>query len=144
MERRKRDAVAGAIALLFIAASPSAPPPAIEFMSAGELKAKIAAGQPVTIVDVRDSNGYAGSPDKIKGAIHVRLRRLKQRLTQQPLSGLPRDQQVVTYCACPADEAGIRAAQVFVDAGFQRVRTLKGGWQAWREVGGPIERTAKP
>ena len=85
MEPRKLHALAGAIALTFIAAGPSATPPAIEFMSVGELKAKISAGQPVTIVDVRDSNSYAGSPEKIKGAIHVRLRRLKQRLAQHPL-----------------------------------------------------------
>jgi len=140
---RKLHALAGAIALTFIAASPSASP-AIGFMTAGELKAKVSAHQPVTIVDVRDSNSNAGTPERIKGAIHVRLRRLKLRLAQHPLKSLPRDQPVVTYCACPADEAGIRAAQVFRDAGFQRVSTLKGGWEAWRQAGGPVEKTPKP
>jgi rhodanese-related sulfurtransferase len=143
MEPRKLDALAGAIALTFIAASPSASP-AIPFTTVSELKTTIAARQPVTIVDVRDTGSYSGSPERIKGAIHVKLRRLKLRLTQHPLKSLPRDQQVVTYCACPADEAGIRAAQAFQAAGFQRVSTLKGGWEAWKEAGGPIERTPGP
>jgi rhodanese-related sulfurtransferase len=160
MQLRKLDALAWTITATLMAASggglvfaqaaaapqATAAPKAsaaIEFMSASELKARVSANQPVTIVDVRDSNSYEGNPERIKGAIHVRLRRLKSRLAQQPLKDLPRDQQVVTYCACPADEAGIRAAQVFLDAGFKRVRILKGGWVAWLEAGGPVERTPK-
>jgi rhodanese-related sulfurtransferase len=143
MELKNLEALAGAIALTFIAATPSAPP-AVEYMSVAELKAKITARQPVTIVDVRDSDSFAGGQERIKGAIHVKLRRLKLRLTQSPLKSLPRDQPVVTYCACPADEAGIRAAQVFRGAGFQRVSILKGGWEAWVQAAGPVERTPKP
>jgi rhodanese-related sulfurtransferase len=153
MELRKLDALAGAIALTFIAAKPSASPaiaaspspsPPVAFVTASELKAQISAKQPVTIVDVRSSQAYETNPERIKGAIHVRLRRLKTRLAQHPFSSLPRDQPVVTYCACAADEAGIRAAQVFLGAGFKRVSILKGGWEAWREAGGPVERTPKP
>ena len=59
--------------------------PEIESTTAEELKAKVTKNQPVTIIDVRASEGYADSQRKIKGAIHVKLRRLRYRLSFEPL-----------------------------------------------------------
>ncbi len=115
----------------------------IEFITAEELKAKIARSQPVTIIDVRSVTGMGNDERKIKGSIHVKLRRLKYRLGLPPLRDVPRDREVVTYCACPSDEAGIRAAQVLLDAGFKRVRVLKGGWVVWQKANGQIEPTPR-
>jgi rhodanese-related sulfurtransferase len=114
-------------------------PPGIEFIKAEELKARIAKNQPLTIIDVRSTGGSGDDGRKIKGAIHVKLRRLKSRLNFSPLKDAPRDREVVTYCACPSDEAGIRAAQVLLDAGFKRVRVLKGGWVVWQKVNGQMD-----
>ena len=115
----------------------------IEFITAEELKAQIAKNQPLTIIDVRSTAGLGNDERKIKGAIHVKLRRLKSRLLFAPLKDAPRDREVVTYCACPSDEASIRAAQVLLDAGFKRVRFLKGGWVVWQKVNGQMEAAAK-
>lgn len=114
-----------------------------EFVTAEELKAKFAENQPPAIIDVRPGALYAEAEQKIKGAIRIRLRRIKDRLVFAPLKDLPRDKEVVTYCACPEDEAGIRAAEILRNAGFTRVRILKGGWQAWLAAGGPIETRPK-
>jgi rhodanese-related sulfurtransferase len=105
------------------------------FMSAEELKAKLAHNEPVTVIDVRDSRNYLNN-NRIKDSIYVKLRRLSYRLTMPPLKNLPRDRDVVTYCACPHDEASIRAAQILLDAGFKRVHVLQGGWQMWVKVNG--------
>ena len=105
--------------------------PEIESITADELKAKVAQKEPLTIIDVRASDSYASSEDKIAGAIFVRFRRLRSRLAVPPLKDIPRDQEVVTYCACPNEETSTRAAQILMEAGFQRVRVLKGGWHAW-------------
>lgn len=113
--------------------------PDIESITAEELKAKVVKKEPVTIIDVRASDAYVSSENKIEGAIFVRYRRLRTRLAQPPLKDLPRDREVVTYCACPNEETSIRAAQLFQDAGFQRVRVLKGGWQAWLKANGQTE-----
>jgi len=115
----------------------------IEFITAEELKAHIAKNQPVTIIDVRSTGGLGNDERKIKGAIHVKLRRLKSRLGFSPLKDAPRDREVVTYCACPSDEASIRAAQVLLQAGFKRVRVLKGGWVVWQKANGQMETAAK-
>jgi len=108
------------------------------FMSAEQLKAKLARNEPVTIIDVRDTDSYLNN-NKIKGSIHVKLRRLSYRLTMAPLKNAPRDREIVTYCACAHDEASIRAAQILTDAGFTRVRVLQGGWQMWLRANGQTE-----
>lgn len=115
----------------------------VEFVTVEELKAKVAAGGPVTIIDVRAAALYAAADEKIKGAMRIKLRRLRSRLGVPPLRDVPREREVVTYCACPADDAGIRAARLLMQAGFRRVRVLKGGWEAWLAAGGPIEQTSR-
>ncbi|HEY8185076.1 MAG TPA: rhodanese-like domain-containing protein [Pyrinomonadaceae bacterium] len=118
-------------------------PPQTEFITAEELKAKLAKNEPVTIIDVRGSAGSLNSDSKIKGAVYVKLRRLKYRLGFAPLKDVPRNRQVVTYCACPNDESGIRAAQILREAGFNNVRVLKGGWVVWKKVNGQVEPMAR-
>jgi rhodanese-related sulfurtransferase len=108
-------------------------------MSAEELKSKLERNEPLTIIDVRSAGTYASSDNKIRGAIHVKLRKLRYRLGFAPLKDVPRDREIVTYCACPGDESSNRAAQILSEAGFQRVRVLKGGWQAWLAVRGQVE-----
>ena len=111
------------------------------FITAEELKAKLSKNEAVTIIDVRSANGI--DEHKIKGAIYVKLRRLKYRLAFPPLKDVPRNRDVVTYCACPNDEASIRAAQILRESGFTRVHVLKGGWVVWKKTNGQIERTAR-
>ncbi len=113
-----------------------------EFVTAEELKTKLSRSEPVTVIDVRSANGLE-SDNKIKGAFYVKLRRLKYRLGFPPLKDVPRDREVVTYCACPNDEASVRAAQILRDSGFKRVRVLKGGWLVWKRANGQMERMAR-
>jgi rhodanese-related sulfurtransferase len=114
-------------------------PPQVQFVTAEELKSKLARNEPVTVLDVRSSSDFGGSENKIKGSIHVKLRKLHSRLALPPLKNVARDSEVVTYCACPNDEASIRAAQELMTAGFKRVRALKGGWVAWKKTNGQVE-----
>lgn len=114
-------------------------PPAIDTITAEELKAKMNNNVPVTVIDVRGTQSFADSPTTIKGSFHFKVRRLRSRLKYPPLKDLPKDREIVTYCACPADEASITAAQVLQEAGFQRVRVLKGGWNEWTKAKGPVQ-----
>jgi rhodanese-related sulfurtransferase len=118
-------------------------PPAVDTITAEELKIKLAGNQPVTIIDVRSPQGYAASTTTIKGAIHFKVRKLKSRLKYAPLKDLPKDREIVTYCACPNDESSITAAQVLQASGFKRVRVLQGGWSEWLRAKGPVEPRAK-
>lgn len=115
----------------------------IQFITADELKGKLAKNEPIVIIDVRATSGFLDSDNKIKGAIHVKLRRLKSRLSFPPLKDVPRNREVVTYCACPNDESAMRAAQVLSETGFSRVRVLKGGWVTWKKINGQVEPMAR-
>jgi rhodanese-related sulfurtransferase len=116
--------------------------PAFETITAEELKTKLTNNHPVTIIDVRSSEGYAASTSTIKGALHFKLRKLKSRLSFVPLKDLPKDREIVTYCACPKDESSIAAAQILQAAGFKRVRVLQGGWTEWVKAGGRVDQKA--
>lgn len=105
----------------------------VEFITAEELKAKIAKNQPLAILDLRAEGAYAQSDKTIKGSLHTRVRRVATRLRDAP-----RDKEVITYCACPADEAATIAARLLLANGFKRVRVLKGGWNAWLQVSGQV------
>ena len=112
------------------------------FISAEELKGKLARNEEIAIIDVR-STGRLDGENKIKGAVYVKLRRLRYRLGFPPLKHIPRDREVVTYCACPNDEASIKAANILRESGFKRVHVLKGGWLVWKKANGQTEPMAR-
>lgn len=111
----------------------------VEFISPEELKAKIAGNEPLAIVDLRSQASYEQSDQTIRGSFHTKVRKVASRLRTEP-----RDKEVVTYCACPSDEAAIIAARSLLANGFQRVRVLKGGWNAWLQAGGQMQPRPKP
>lgn len=113
--------------------------PAIAMITAEELKTKLNNNEQVAIIDVRGSEGYAASKATIKGAWHFKLRRLRDRFKFAPLKDVPKDREVVTYCACPKDESAVSAAQIFQEAGFTRVRVLQGGWTEWVKNNGQMQ-----
>ncbi|HJQ68266.1 MAG TPA: rhodanese-like domain-containing protein [Blastocatellia bacterium] len=106
----------------------------VDFITPAELKAKIEKNEPVTIVDLRAPNTYAQSDNTIKGSVHTAVRKVAFRLRD-----VPSDREVVTYCACPADESAIIGARALMARGFKRVRVLKGGWNAWLQAGGQVQ-----
>lgn len=129
--------------VLGLAVAAQAQQPVVSTITAEELKTKMANNEQVTVIDVRSSEGFANSGTTVKGSIHYKLRKLKSRLNFPPLKDLPRNREIVTYCACPKDESSIAAAQVLQAAGFTRVRVLQGGWHEWLRVKGPVQPRAK-
>ena len=106
----------------------------IEFITPEELKTRIAKNEPLAILDLRSQSSYEQSDKKITGSLRSRVRKVASRLRE-----VPRDREVITYCACPADQAAILAARELLANGFTRVRVLKGGWNAWLQAGGPVQ-----
>ena len=54
---------------------------------------------------------------------------------------LPRDRDVILYCACPRDAASVQGALLLRKVGFTRVWPLEGGIEAWRAIANQTDDT---
>ena len=99
-----------------------------------ELRDLVDAGTPTTVIDVRSklSQSVTG---RIPGAITVDVTNMKLELL-----AIPPTNEVIVYCACPNEASAVRVAQALRQRGFQRVRPLIGGIDAWIEAGHEVER----
>jgi membrane protein DedA with SNARE-associated domain/rhodanese-related sulfurtransferase len=49
----------------------------------------------------------------------------------QSLVGIAPDRHIIVYCSCPNDVSAAKVAQELIAGGFQKVRPLRGGLEAW-------------
>jgi membrane protein DedA with SNARE-associated domain/rhodanese-related sulfurtransferase len=101
-----------------------------------ELRVLIDAGGRPAIIDVRSPASRARD-GAIPGALALTLHEAE---TQAP--DLPRDLEVIVYCACPNEVSAAKVARRLQRAGFRNVRPLMGGIEAWIAAGLPVERPA--
>jgi rhodanese-related sulfurtransferase len=98
-------------------------------VNVAEAQQLIAAGK-VTVIDVRDIDGYRDA--HIAGALHIPLARIDGEVPY-----LPRDNPILTYCTCPAEESSAQAALILHINGFD-ASCLVGGLAAWKNAGGAM------
>ena len=103
-------------------------------ITVGELEALIGSGSAPAILDVR-SAGSRERDGTIPGA-----RPWSVHADGESAPDVPRDTEVVVYCACPNEASAAKVAQQLQRAGFTRVRPLHGGIDAWIAAGLPVER----
>jgi membrane protein DedA with SNARE-associated domain/rhodanese-related sulfurtransferase len=106
-------------------------------ISVDELKQRLDAGEPLTIVDVRHPISLELDPEGIPGALNLMLEEIEHRHHE-----IPRDRDIVLYCTCPNEVSSARTALMLKKKGIHRVRPLEGGLDAWRDRKFPIERRA--
>ncbi len=99
-----------------------------------ELGGLIDEGAAPVIIDVRDEPARLRD-GAIPGALHWPLGDADRTVPE-----LPRDSEVVVYCACPNEISAARVAKRLHLEGFKRVRPLHGGIEAWIGAGRPVER----
>jgi molybdopterin/thiamine biosynthesis adenylyltransferase/rhodanese-related sulfurtransferase len=98
------------------------PDGAVASISARELKRKMDAREPLTLVDVREP--WEDESAQIPGSKLIPLGELGERLTEVPREGI-----IVVQC-----HAGVRSeqgAKLLQEAGFANVYNLEGGIEAW-------------
>lgn len=98
-------------------------------IGAAELRARLAAGEDVTILDLRSDREYLADPVGIPGSQRFRIKELGERHAE-----IPRDRDVVLYCTCPNEETSARVALLLRRRGIVRVRPLEGGLAAWQTL----------
>jgi rhodanese-related sulfurtransferase len=104
-----------------------------------ELYELMQAGAEPIIVDVRSPTARALEPRRIPGALHVTLEEIAKHMKD-----LPRDREIVLYCACPSEASAARVARVLMNHGFKKVRPLHGGLDAWRAAGYAVVGITEP
>ena len=99
-----------------------------------DLYAMMNRGEEPVVLDVRSRTHRALDGRRIPGARPVDLDDL-----ESTLAGIPRDRDVVVYCACPNEASAVNVAMLLRDRGIRSVRPLAGGIEAWVAAGLSIE-----
>ncbi|MCY1042490.1 molybdopterin-synthase adenylyltransferase MoeB [Corallococcus sp. bb12-1] len=89
-------------------------------------------GASVKLIDVRESDEYAGG--RLPGAVHIPRGYLELRIEEQA----GRDEEVVLYCAGGTRSA--LAARTLRELGYTRVSSLAGGYNRWSDAAYPVEK----
>ena len=98
-----------------------------------ELKEKIDAGEDVLVVDLRHALDFDANPQTIPGALHVDAAEL-----EEAADVIPRDREIVLFCACPNEVTAARLALLLRSKGITQIRPLAGGYDGWRRRGFPM------
>lgn len=102
----------------------------IHGMEPAELARRLKSGSPTLVIDSRSF-----SQDHIRGAVRLTTAQVDGYVTRGTLS---RDTVVVAVCYRGFRSTGV-AATVAASRGHERVRSLGGGMQRWREQALPVE-----
>jgi len=102
-------------------------------ISPEELKEKLDAGEDILVVDLRHSLDFEANPETIPGALHVDAAEL-----EEAYEVIPRDREIVLFCACPNEVTAARLALLLRSKGITRIRPLSEGYEGWRSRGFPL------
>jgi len=106
----------------------------LEAISGDELLARLRAGTPLVIVDVRPAEEYQAA--HIAGAVSIPLEELERRLRE-----LPSEREVVAYCRGPYCAFAPEAVRTLRDHGYA-ARYLTDGLPEWADARRGIEAVA--
>ena len=95
--------------------------------------------QDVLIFDVRQPLDLLAESEIIPGATRL----APKEVIENP-SLIPKEKDSVVYCTCPSDETARSILNRALALKFLRVKFLKGGLEAWKAKGYPVEPYNKP
>jgi rhodanese-related sulfurtransferase len=125
---------AGYIALTFVSLSGCTPAVDAQVRSVPqeEIVRGLSSGQTPILLDVRSHAEFAGG--HLPGAVWIPVDELPERLEE--LRQIGNGREVVVYCE--SGRRALRAAQVLLTEGFERVGHLEGDMSGWRTGGLPV------
>jgi len=83
---------------------------------------QIKAGGNILLIDVREPNELAVS--SIEGALNIPLGEIPDRLAE-----LDKGQEIVLFCRTGSRSS--KAVEILLNAGFKKVKNMRGGINAW-------------
>lgn len=103
------------------------------------LHASLSSHQEVLLYDVRLPLDLLADSEIIPGAKWVD----PKELLRNPAL-IPKDKDSVVYCTCPGEKTALAILRRALGMGFLRVKFLRGGLEAWKASGYPVEPYEKP
>ena len=103
-------------------------------ISAEQLHSLLEAKQELLIFDVRQPLDLLAYPEIIPSA-----QRIPPDDVHAKPSLIPKDKDAVVYCTCPSDKTSREILRRALALSFFRVKFLKGGLEAWKSNGYPVE-----
>lgn len=94
-------------------------------MTVRQLIERLDSDEPPVLIDVRAHVAPEDAP-RLPGALMLPIEQLAR-----GHAALPRDRDLVVYCACPGDVTSAQATLMLRRLGFERAWALKGGATAW-------------
>lgn len=108
-------------------------------ISVDELNQQIARGHAPLLLDVRSQASRLLDTRVIPGALLADLDGV-----HEALAGVPPERELVIYCNCPNEVSAAKVAKLLLGLGYQHVRPLQGGLDAWDAAGYGVERLPAP
>jgi rhodanese-related sulfurtransferase len=105
-----------------------------------QLRSKLVAGENILLLDLQGSEAHCQGLMGIPGYVRIDPHLLGLYQREYRNVNLSVDREVVLYCADPGERLSIRVALALRRRGFQRVRPLAGGLEAWRNCDFPVSR----
>ena len=103
-------------------------------ISVEELHAMMSRGEDVLVLDVRSRMDRKLDRRSIPGSTPIDLDD-----ADQALAKIPRDREIVVYCACPNEATAASVALRLRKRGVKRIRPLAGGIDGWASAGFDLE-----
>lgn len=99
-------------------------------VTARETQDRIARGEPIVLIDIREQNEW--NLGHAAGAMYIGRGVLESQIE----SRVPRDAQIVLYCASGNRTA--LAARTLGEMGYSNVASMAGGFRDWIATGGEV------
>jgi membrane protein DedA with SNARE-associated domain/rhodanese-related sulfurtransferase len=100
-----------------------------------ELGDKLKSPHKILVLDLQGGANQADAMMAIPGAVRIDPRKLNRYIQQYRGVVLDTDREVILYCDSPSEARSARVALALRGLGFEHVRPLAGGFQAWRKRG---------
>lgn len=103
-------------------------------ISPEQLYSLLGSPQEVALFDVRQPLDLLAHSEIIPGA-----RRIPPADVLAAPSLIPKDKEAIVYCTCPGDKTSRAVLRRALDLQFFKIKFLKGGFEAWKAKGYPVE-----
>ena len=103
-------------------------------ISPEQLYSLLSSHQDVDVFDVRQPLDLLAHSEIIPGA-----RRIPPAEVLASPGLIPKDKEAIVYCTCPGDKTSRAVLRRALDLQFFKIKFLKGGFEAWKAMGYPVE-----